>query len=302
MTPIQPPPPTPEASTTALPAPQASGSLLWKPVGRLVDGSPAVQVATSDSGAIGLMWLDPTKLSFRYVPGYEYPEKSPRMAQDKQPATWLPGLTAAFNGAFHLRDNAGGYYYDGITVRPLRPGLASIVTGADGSMHVVVWADYMTAQPATVAIRQNLPPLVSGGVPQATSHDGNAKWGLANDGLPHANRSALGETADGALVFAYGHEVTAEAIGAALVQAGVQTAATLDMNKSWPTGYYYDAPSSASSAPTSSPPKPVGHRIQAAIQRDPSTYFSPFKKDFFVAIARDALAPTPWASPTPSLP
>jgi hypothetical protein len=261
-----------------------------------------VQVATTDAGAIGLMWLDPTKLSFRYVPGYQFPEKSPRMAQDKQSATWLPGLTAAFNGAFHLRDNAGGYFYDGITVRPLRPGLASIVTRSDGSMQVVVWADYMTPQPGTSAIRQNLPPLVSAGVSQATAHDGNAKWGLANSGLPHANRSALGETADGALVFAYGHEVTAEAIGAALVQAGVQTAATLDMNKSWPTGFYYDAPSSASSAATSSPPKPVGHRIQASIQRDPSTYFSPFKKDFFVAIARDALAPTPWASPTPSLP
>jgi Phosphodiester glycosidase len=282
--------------------PSTAGALTWKAVGRLVDGGTAVQVTTTDSGAIGLMWMDPSKLSFRYIPGYQFPEKSPRMAQDKQPATWLPGLTAAFNGAFHLHDNAGGYYYDGTIVRPLRAGLASIVTGLDGSMHVVVWADYMTPQPGTLAIRQNLPPLVSSGVSQATPHDGNAKWGLANDGLPHANRSALGETADGALVFAYGHEVTADAMASAMVQAGVQTAVTLDMNKSWPTGYFYDAPSTTTSAPTSSVPKPVGHRIQAGIQRDPSTYFAPFKKDFFVAIARDFAAQTPLVSPTPSLP
>ena len=290
---------SPTATTAVSPSPTG---LTWKPVGRTVGGRPAVQIATTDSGAIGLMWMDPTKLTFRYVPGYEIPEKGPRMAQDKEPVTWLSGLVAAFNGAFHLRDNAGGYYYDGTMVRPLRAGLASIVTGVDGSMHVVVWADYMTPQPGTLAIRQNLPPLVLDGVSQPTSHDGTAKWGLADDGLPHANRSALGETTDGALIFAYGHEVTAAALAAALVQAHVTTAIVLDMNKSWPTGFFYDAPSTALSAPVSSPPKPVGHRIQAGIQRDPSTYFTQFKKDFFVALARDSTAQTPSASPAPSLP
>jgi hypothetical protein len=269
--------PTPSTPMTTLHPPVGTG-LHWKPRGRKIGGQHAVEVALTDSDRIGLMWMNPDLLRFRYIPGTSYPEGSPKRPQDRRPSTWVPRMVAAFNGAFHLKDHAGGYYYDGTNVRPLQPGLAAFTIDNGGHMSVRVWKSHTSIAPGTVVVRQNLPPLVQGGKSQATSHDGRAKWGLANGGLATANRTAVGQLADGSLVFAYGSEVTADALAAALVKAGVRTAVTLDMNKSWPTGFYYDAPQGGHA--------PVGHKIQPRIWRDPSTYNVEFKKDFVVALAR----------------
>ncbi len=160
----------------------------------------------------------------------------------------------------------------------MQPGLAAFSIDSGGHLAVRVWKSHTSIPPATVVVRQNLIPLVQAGTSRVTSHDSRAKWGLANAGLATANRTALGQLADGSIVFAYGSEVTADALAAALVKAGVRTAVTLDMNKSWPTGFYYDAPKGTHS--------PVGHKIQPRIWRDPSTYNVEFKKDFVVALAR----------------
>ncbi len=55
------------------------------------------------------MWMNPDLLRFRYIPGTAYPEGSPKRPQDRRPSTWVPRMVAAFNGAFHLKDRAGGY-------------------------------------------------------------------------------------------------------------------------------------------------------------------------------------------------
>ena len=62
----------------------------------------------------------------------------------------------------------------------------------------------------------------------------------------------------------------------ALVKAKVRTAMMLDMNKSWPMGFYYNAPLTGS--------RPVGARIQSGIWRAPSEYQQWFKKDIVVAM------------------
>jgi hypothetical protein len=100
----------------------------------------------------------------------------------------------------------------------------------------------------------------------------------ADRGLQKANRSALGQLADGSLVFAYGSEVEAYVMARSLAAVGVRTAVMLDMNKSWPMGFVYDAPRGGN--------LPVGHPVQAAVWRDSSTYFSQFSKDFVVADIR----------------
>jgi hypothetical protein len=267
-------------ASTLLPTlvPPSSNGLGWKPRGRTVRGAHAVAVAVTDHGHIGLMWMNPELLRFRYIPGTRYPERGPRRAQDRKPSTWVPRLVTAFNGAFHLKDNAGGYYYNGTQVTPMRVGLADFTVDRSGTLSVGVWTSKSRIDPKTRVIRQNLVPLVSQGSSRASVHDNRAKWGLANAGLPHANRTALGERSDGTLVFAYGSEITPDALAKALVQAGVRTAVTLDMNKSWPTGFYYDAPKGSRA--------PVGHRIQPQIWRDPSTYYTEFTKDFVVGLAR----------------
>ena len=262
---------------TALRPPTIAG-VKWAPAGRLVHGISAVYVASLNGTAVKLMWMNPQLLRFRFIPGYQYPEGGPSQGIDHQPATWVHAMVAAFNGAFKLRDNAGGYFYNGRIVRTLRPGLASLTIDKSGKLKVGVWQQGSRPPAGTDVVRQNLTPLILDGRSMAHLNDSPARWGRTDGGLSHANRTALGELADGSLVFANADETTAQVISGALVRAHVRTAMMLDMNKSWPTGFVYEAPIGGH--------MPIGRKIQQRTWRAPSTYFKQFEKDFVVAVAR----------------
>jgi hypothetical protein len=275
--------PSPTASSQGSPAgaaaahltpPQVKG-VTWIPSGQLVRGLPAAYVARVQGGAVALLWMDPTLLRFRYVPGTQFPESSPVRPVDRRPSTWVPTMVAAFNGGFELKDSAGGYFYAGSTVRPLLPGLAAMSVAADGRLSVGVWGRDLAMSPSVVAVRENLRPLVDNYVSRASPKDSPAAWGNANGSLIHANRSALAQLDDGSLVFAYGLEVRAWQIGTALVLVHAKEAIMLDMNKSWPSGFTYTHHGTAI----------VGKKIHPAIYRSPTMYVTRFKKDFVVALA-----------------
>ncbi len=257
-------------STTAALSPPAG------PAWHSVAGSPALAVATVDGGRVSLLWMDVTRLRFRFVPGTQVPEGGPSAAADNRPSSWVPRMVAAFNGGFRLRDGVGGYAYDGRTVSPLRPGLGSFAVHRDGSLSVQVWRGGSTSPADDLVVRENLRPLVLDGVSQASPSDGARRWGLANKGLSTANRSALGQRPDGSLVFAYGYRVPAAAMGAALVSAGVGVGMMLDMNISWPTGFTYAHAGG----------QVVGSRINPHVVRSPSSYLHRFTKDFVAVEAR----------------
>ena len=268
-------PTTTTSSQPTLHPPVVSG-VTWKPRGRVVKGQHTVYVAEVDGGQVGLMWMNPTLLTFRYIPGTRYPENSPIRTIDTRPSTWVNRLAAAFNGGFHLKDDAGGYFYAGTAVKHLQRGLACFAVTKSGHLKVGVWGRDATSTSGLEAVRQNLPPLVLHGVSQASSSDDPGQWGLANGGLSTANRSALGVRADGSLVFAYGSEVRATTMARELVAVGVRTAVVLDMNKSWPMGFSYSAPQGGQ--------PPAGRPIQSGVYRDASTYYDQFQKDFVVAL------------------
>src|SRR5262249_52219274 len=138
----------------------SGGGLVWHPAGSPVRGTMAAYVATTAGGSVGLLWLDPTMLRFRFVPGYPVPEGSPHAAADTRPSTWVPSMVAAFNGGFRLRDHVGGYFYLGRTVAPLQDGLASMALTTDGRLTVGRWGRDLGLTPATVAVRQDLRLIV----------------------------------------------------------------------------------------------------------------------------------------------
>ena len=218
------------------------------------------------------MWMDPSRLRFRYVPGYSVPEGSPFSRADQTPITWASRIVAGFDSGYKLADHVGGFYYRGKTVATLRPGFASVVVHLDGTIAVGVWGRDLTMTPDTVVVRQNLKPLVDRGVSMALPSDTTRTWGYANGNVRLANRSALGHLDDGSLVFAYGHNVTAAQLAESLVRVGCIEAIMLDMNKSWPTGFTYTHTGSTTK----------GAKINSHIVRSPSTYLLRYKKDFFV--------------------
>ncbi len=256
--------------------PPKIAGLAWRPVGTFSHGHAATYVATTKSGAIGLMWMDPSLLAFRFVPGSAYPEHSPILPQDRQVSSWVPHLAAAFNGAFKLSDQDGGYYYAGVTVSPLRTGLASMVVTKQGRLSVVVWGRGSVSLGGVQAVRQNLPPLVDEYVARTSPRDSNHAWGWADHDTALANRSALGQLADGSLVYAYGYQVHPADMAAAMVLVHARTAIMLDMNLSQPGGFVYEHPTTGA----------IGQRIQASIFHNATVYLKWYKKDFVVALIR----------------
>ena len=272
---------TTQPSATTSPAqplaPPAGNGLSWRAAGTVVSGRPATFLATTRSGSIALLWMDPSALSFRFIPGTQFPEGGPRLPADRQAATWVPRLAAAFNGAFKLRDHVGGYYYAGRTVSPLRPGLASLVVDDAGRLSVVQWGRERSSVAGVQVVRQNMGLLVDQYVSEATAHDSNSRWGWADHDTRLANRSALGELADGSLVYAFGHDVTALDLAAALVQARARTAVMLDMNLAQPMGFVYWHQAGTV----------IGERVLPSVYHSPSIYLTAgYYKDFFVALAR----------------
>jgi len=182
-------------------------------------------------------------------------------------------VVAAFNGGFLLSAGAGGYEQEGHVISPLRAGLASLVIDASGAAHIGVWgAGLPGPHEAVVSVRQNLPPLVTGGEPSPAAADWTA-WGATLGGGEYVARSALGETASGQLVYAASMSTTPGDLAAALVQAGARTAMELDINPEW---VQLDA--------AGAPGGPL-HAVIPGQVRPASQYLAGWTRDFVTVLA-----------------
>ena len=142
-------------------------------------------------------------------------------------------LVGAFNGGFKTTAGAGGFEVDGQVLNPLVAGDASLVIDADGSAHIGVWGQSVpTPGEQVVSVRQNLPPLVSGGVPNPTVGDASA-WGAMLGPGPAVPRSALGQDASGNILYAAGMSLVPSDLAVGLVDAGALNAMELDINPEW---------------------------------------------------------------------
>jgi hypothetical protein len=279
------------------PAPVGEGA--WTPAGRQVSGIPAVyQTALVPPGgtqAAGIAWMDTRLLSARLYSGSKSPGGGPyEFTAPVQPAE-AATLIAAFNGGFLMNAAQGGYYTEGRTVFPLVAGAASLVIDANGSVTVGAWGTDVSMTSDVVAVRQNLVPLVAGGQPttQATSPDWQA-WGATcgatscSSGVPGLEnqwRSGAGVTADGALVYTAGPDLTPLQLAQLLAGAGVIRGMELDINPNWPVFATYDPPTPDGLAAASN-----GSSLQPSSVQNAATFFNAaWARDF---ITMSALANT----------
>ena len=142
-------------------------------------------------------------------------------------------LLAAFNGGFKMDAGAGGFELDGQVLAPLRPGYASLVIDTDGRAHVGVWGSGVPVTGEQVSsVRQNLPPLVTGGQPSPDIGDIGV-WGATLGGGDVVARSSLAEDGAGDVVYAASMDALPVDLADALVGAGAVTAMELDINPEW---------------------------------------------------------------------
>src|SRR5579875_3108958 len=160
---LPPPAPVPLVVSPALP-----GEGQWQPVGPTVDGIPAMYEAQfrADDVYTGeittAVWIDPKLANISLIPG----ETEPGGTWAHPPyitSAELPSVMAAFNGGFRMADAQGGFYLDGRTAVPLRPGAASVVIYQNGSLNIGSWGTQVTMTPSVVAVLQNLVLMVDNG-------------------------------------------------------------------------------------------------------------------------------------------
>lgn len=269
-----------------------AGAGVWQPIGRRVDGHPAVyRTSLTPPGAVGpaaIAWMDTNLLSARLYSGSLSPGGGPYKYTAPIAPAAASSLVAAFNGGFKMHDAHGGYYTEHRMVIPLVRGAASLVIYANGSATIGAWGSDVTMTPSVVAVRQNLTLLVSGG--RTTARAATRNWRLWGGTCPcgvgkrsseEQWRSGLGITASGALVYVIGGHLKPLQVAQLLVRAGAVRGMQLDINPTWPVF--------ASFAPTTPGGQATAYNGTSLTTsyRGAATFFDPtYARDFITMSAR----------------
>jgi len=195
-------------------------------------------------------------------------------------------LVAAFNAGFLMSNANGGYYTQGRTILPLRPGAASFVIYSDGTATVGQWGRDVTMGPSITSVRQNLNLVVDGGhpVPGLNAND-TTQWGDTLGNKVYVWRSGVGVTATGALVYVGGPDLNITDLADVLVRAGAVRAMELDINTDW-----VDLATYAPSTPTGTATPSNGTDLLPNMAGTPQRYFeSWWSRDFFTLSVRPSL-------------
>jgi Phosphodiester glycosidase len=256
------------------------GEGVWQPVGSLVDGLPAVYVtrvrpdSVHTSVLASLMWIDTDLTKSLLVPGYLEPG-GPSPSQGALPTSLWPSVLANFNGGFRSADSRGGYFYQGDTVKPLVKSRASAVITKDGHLQIGAWGRDVRMTPTVSVVLQNLDLIVDGGRSMVAPGD-NFQWGATTHGESFAWRSALGQRADGSLVYIGSPGLSAQTMASTLVNAGVVRAMVLDMNNWWVAGFYFTHSTTGA---------PVCAKLDPNIAEGCNRFLARYKRDSFQILA-----------------
>jgi hypothetical protein len=208
------------------------------------------------------------------------------------PSEGFAGVVAVFNGGFKVAAKAGGASVDGVRLEPLVVGDATIALNDRGQWEMGTWGapGFPSKNFGTLALRQNLLPLVTSGTIAATALAGWwGKWGDPLKENPSEPRSAIGVDAQGNLIYVASMTGSLPAqLGEALRKAGAVYGMEMDMNPNWPimgaaTTPLHQAGTFSVQLPNS--------------QHDASIYATGWTRDFFVAVAEPSTPGCYWASP-----
>ncbi|MHB2027895.1 MAG: phosphodiester glycosidase family protein [Acidimicrobiales bacterium] len=270
-------------------SPPLPGEGQWSPVGRRVDGVPAIYVTSlrpdkvHTSYVVGVAWMDTKLLRATLYSGSWIPGGGPYPFTAPIKDVAARSLIAAFNAGFLMNDANGGYYTDHKMIIPLRAGAASFVVYKNGSSNIVAWAPHEKVSSDIVSVRQNLDLLVNNShqVPGLKAND-TSKWGLTLGNAVYVWRSGLGITADGALVYVGGPGLNITDLANLLVRAGAVRAMELDINTDWVNYSYYNP-----STPLGLATPNNGQVLVNGMTGTPARYFqSWWARDFITMSAR----------------
>lgn len=250
-----------------------------------VNGQPAIQVgylrpdAQHTSYLAGIAIMQSSLLRFVQHPGFSEPGRLTKLrSTDQLTGPDLPGLAATFNSAFKIRDSLGGYYQNGVLLKPLVSGKASLVIYSDGHLDIGAWGSEVRMNPSISSVRQNLSLLIDNGIVTPNLNQSVlAKWGWTVKNAHFVWRSGIGIDSEGNVIYIAGNSLSVQSLADLLKTAGARRAMELDINQQWISYMWY--------------PKNASHVGQNPIKLVPFTrpakrYFSPSSRDFFAVYTR----------------
>lgn len=228
--------------------------------------------------SVRLVAIDTRQLELRIEAGFDEPRPAtgPR-GRGRIPEEARPDLVAAFNGAFQTRHGSYGMAVDGRVLLPPKAGAATVAVDVFGETRIGSWTAAATDDdplpPEIHSLRQNLDPLIEGGV---INPRGRTQWGFPLEGLSYlTERSALCRTRQGHLIYGWGMEVTAQTLAEGMKAAGCDYAMHLDMNPGH-VGFVFHGGADASKAEL------LTHDMSIA----PRRFLEASPKDFFYLVRR----------------
>lgn len=289
----------PEAAAPSVPFPPPAFS---PPVARTAAGGDGVWTALSGGdGAIvrtvvhphafkkfvyaAVVAVDLERVGVKLVAGTLEPESKrvPRAERSGLvPAADQSRLVAVFNGGFKARH---GHYGMGIGKQvflpPRQDDSCTVALYDDGRVRIGRWQEL--DQTGLAAFRQTPPCLARHAAPSADLDNSwkRRHWGMNAKGKQDIRRSALGTRDDGrVLMFGLGEWITPRGLTRAMLAAGAEDVAELDINWSY-TRFILFSASAEGGAPG------VSGTLIPEIKHLPGEYVSrPSTRDFFYLFRR----------------
>ena len=250
------------------------------------NGVPVIQIgflrpdSTHTSYLTGVAIMNSSQLKFVTHPGFSEPgHVSEFGVNDQLKGADLNGLVATFNSAFKVKDSLGGYYQNGITVRPLVDGKATLVTYNDGHLDIGNWGSEVTMTSDVASVRQNLNLLIDNGVVTPDLDKSVlAKWGWTVKNAYYVWRSGIGVDAQGNVIYVAGNSMSVQSLADVLHAAGAVRAMELDINAEWISYMWYENSKTDTTL--------IPHKL-VAFDRPATRYFSPSSRDFYAVYLKN---------------
>lgn len=214
--------------------------------------------------------FDQTRLRAAMFNGGDIPGGGPWTNSTRIPDRARRSLVAAFNGGFRFEHKPGGYVTEGVEVRPMKKGYATIGILGDGTMRVGVWGRDMHKRDGWVSLRQNLPPLVTDGRITYTDFK-STDWGTDYGDKMYTFRSGLCRRTDGGTMFIAVGDVNIDMLARTMLEFGCATGMELDINGNWPHFSTYTGFGTNNR---------YGRTLDTRMG-DPLRYLNGYEKDFF---------------------
>ena len=231
---------------------------------------------------VGLVAIDLVNARLGFVVGTEEPvSKAVISRTGKIPSNDFEAgrLFAVFNGGFKTQHGRFGAFAGGKELVPPREGMATVALDKDGAIRIGQWGDPGLVMPATIAWRQNGPPVVHNGeINPLTNNNAASNWGANIDGAVAVWRSGMGLSKDGqTLFYVAGNNLVASTLAKSLKAAGAHNAMQLDINNFWVQFCAVRADGAVLK------PEPLFDSMKA---QQPERYLKAYSRDFFYVSAR----------------